>query len=231
MDSRFRGSDIWQCGPPSPSLFDRAKTRPYNDTQPDEHRHGRTAMFGSLFKRGKKPNESASVDESVRAARPGDVFTLSGFTLEFEDTYFLVEKRNRYESPSAEWHEVLGVEGDKKVWIEWFDPAGPTLAAREDGRPTGLKQAGLSEDTLIRMDEEHSIDNMLTYEGAAYRYENSGEALFFEHGRGDGEGFYLWEFTSEEASKVLSVVKWEGVPFQVYVSDLLPFDSVSVYNQ
>lgn len=188
-------------------------------------------MFGSLFKRGKKTSGVASVDESVRAARPGDVFTLSGFALELEDTYFLVEKRSRYESASAEWHEILGADGDKRVWVEWSDPAGPTLAAREDSRPMGLRQAGISEDTLIKMDEEHSIDNTLTYDGAVYRYENSGEALFFENERGEGEGFYLWEFTSDEASRALSVVKWEGVPFQVYVSQLLAFDSVSVYNQ
>ena len=80
------------------------------------------------------------------------------------------------------------------------------------------------------MDEEHSLDNTVTYEGATYQYENSGEVFYFEDRSGDGAGFYLWEFASEEPSKIVSVVKWEGSPFEVYPSDVLPIDSVSLYR-
>lgn len=188
-------------------------------------------ILRSLFQKTKKSTGTEPVDESVHAARPGDLFTVSGSLLEFEDSYFLVEKRNRYECESSEWHEVLGVDGHKRVWIEWPTPTSPTLTIRKDGRPMGLGQAGISKDAILQMDEEHSIDNTLIFEGATYHYENSAEAFFFNNGLGEGEGFWFWEFTSEEESKVLSVVKWDTVPFEVYASDLLPFDSVSVYNQ
>ena len=188
-------------------------------------------MFKSLFKKNKTSVRLNQVDESVHAARPGDLFTVSGSDLEFEDSYFLVEKRNRYKSESIEWHEILGVDGDKRVWVEWPAHTSPSLTIRKDARPIGLDQAGISKDEILRMDEEHSIDNTLTFEGATYHYENSGEAFFFDNGLGEGDGFYLWEFTSDQESKFLSVVKWDAVPFEVYLSDILPFDSVSVYNK
>ncbi|MCL0099519.1 DUF4178 domain-containing protein [Dehalococcoidia bacterium] len=188
-------------------------------------------MFRSLFKKTDKSVRSGPVDESVHAARPGDLLTISGSYLEFEDAYFLVEKRNLYKSGSIEWHEVLGVDGDKRVWVEWPTHTSPTLTVRKDARPIGLDQAGISKDVLLRMDEEESIDNTLIFEGATYHYENSDEALFFDSGLGEGDGFWFWEFTSDQESKVLSVVKWDNVPFEVYVSDILPFDSVNVYNQ
>ena len=170
-------------------------------------------------------------DETIRSAKVGDVFTVSGLSIEHDDSYFLIEKRNRYESTVGDWLEVLGAEGDTKLWLEWAASDAQTVSVRPDGRPTGLGQAGISEDLLVTLDEEHSIDNAITYEEATYRYENSGEVYYYEGGRGEGVGFYMWEFVSDEASKVLSVVKWEGSPFEVYVSEVLPFDSVSVYRR
>ena len=186
-----------------------------------------------LFKKKTKKqsrSEQAERDETVRSARAGDVFTISGLGLEYEDTYFLIEKKNRYEGAAAQWHEILGVEGDRSIWVEWAGDA-ETITARPDERPIGIAQAGISERMLIEMDEEHSIDNTLELGYDIYHYENSGEAFYFEEGRGEGQGFYLWEFSSQEAPKILSVVKWEGAPFQVYVSEVLPLLSVSVYKR
>ena len=188
-------------------------------------------MFRSLFRKKRRPSASSLEDETLHSARAGDVFTISGLSLEYDDAYFLIEKRNRYESEAGDWQEVLGVEGDTKLWVDWAGSGGQTVAVRQDGRPMGLDQAGIPEDLLVTMDEEHSIDNTLTFEEATYDYENSGEAFYFEGGLGEGVGFYMWEFASDEASKLLSVVKWEGSPFQVYVSDVMPFDSISVYKR
>ena len=188
-------------------------------------------VFGSLFqKRRKKPSGQPS-EETIRDVRQGDVFTLSGFGLEYEDGYFLVDKKNRYESASANWHEILGVDGDKRLWVEWAGDRGDSVSVRPDDRPVGLSAAGLTEEDLVRLDEERSIDNRVEYDGARFDYVNSGEAFFYEQGVGAGQGFYLWEFASDDGSRLLSVVKWEATPFQVYVSELLSPESFAVYRR
>ena len=50
-----------------------------------------------------------------------------------------------------------------------------------------------------------------------------------ELNRGEGEGYYLWEFTGDE--KVLSIDKWEAMPFQAFVSDVVPPESITVYKR
>ena len=48
-------------------------------------------MFGSLFrKRKKRPSAPESVGDSIREARNGDVFTITGLSMEYEDSYFIV---------------------------------------------------------------------------------------------------------------------------------------------
>ena len=189
-------------------------------------------MVGRLFgRRKKRPSGSAtdSLGDTVREARAGDVFTITGLSPEYEDSYLIVEKMNRYESYAGESYELLGVEGDKRLWVQWSDEGGLFVTAMADDEPRGLKQLGVTEDQLARMDDEQSIDNYVTHDGAQYFYKNSGEAGYFQDNTGDGEGFYLWEFAGED--KVLSVVKWEGMPFRVYVSDVVSPDSISVYKR
>ena len=189
-------------------------------------------MVGRLFgKRKRRPSgaSSESLGDSVRDARVGDVFTYPGPSLEYEDSYFIVEKMNRYEGYAGKSYELLGVDGDKRLWVQWSDEGGLFASVMPDEEPMGLAQLGIGDDQLVRMDEEHSIDNSVTYEGSQCYYKNSGETYYFQDNAGDGEGFYLWEFTAD--GRVVSVVKWEGLPFQVYVSDVVSPDSISVYKR
>ena len=187
-------------------------------------------MLDSLFRRRKKkPPASSSVGDSIKDARVGDVFTVTGFTLDYEDSYFIIEKMNRYESFSGVSYELLAADGEKKLWVHWSDEAGLFVTAMAEGRPIGLTKLGLTEQELVRTDEQHSIDNYIDYDGVRFHYANSGEAFCFEDNVGDGAGFYLWEFAGEH--KALSIDKWEGSPFQAYVSDVLSPDSFTVYKR
>lgn len=159
------------------------------------------------------------------------MFTITGLSIEHEDSYFIIEKMDRHEWSLGEWHELLGVAEDKRLWVQWSDGGGLFVTATPESPPMGLKQLGIARNELTRMDEEHSVDNSLTYDGARYRYRNSGEAFYFQDNGSDGEGYYLWEFEGEDGSKTLSVQKWEGVPFQVYLSDVVSPDSITVYKR
>ena len=190
-------------------------------------------MFRSLFgKKKKRPPSSAQTAETIRDARVGDVITVSGLSMVYEESYFIVEKVNRYETSSGESHEVLGVDGDNRLWLEWSGHgASLSVVARTEERPLGLERLGVDEDEMVRMDEQHSLESYFDHEGTRYYYVNSGEAFFHEDKRAEGHGFYLWDFADEDGGKFASIVKWEGAPFEVYLSESVSPDSITVYRQ
>ena len=197
-------------------------------------------MFRSLFGKGK--NQGASqparpvLDDSIRNADVGDEVAIFGLTEGLDEIYrtierrdsFIVERKNRYESDAGEWFEVIGEDGEKRFWVEWAEEDELFVTATTNKRPMGVAGLGLTEEQLIKMDEENSIDNHFTYESTCYYYKNSQEVIYYEDEEGDGEGFYLWDFVSQEEKRVLSVVKWEGVPFQVFISEVVPPEKISV---
>jgi len=188
-------------------------------------------LFRSLFGRKKKPSGQGAAGDSVRYAAVGDVFTLTDLSIEYEDSYFIIEKINRYSSVAGEWYEVLGVDGDKRLWVYWSDQGGLSISIMVDERPMGLAALGLDDDTLIRMDDEQSIDNNVTIDGTKYYYRASAESTFYQDNTGDGEGFYLWDLASEDSSRSLSIDKWEGLPFQGHFSEVVPAESLSLYKR
>ena len=197
-------------------------------------------MFRSLFGKGKKQRTSQLarpvLDDSIRNAQVGDEVAIFGLTEGFGDVYrtierrdsFVVEQKNRYESDAGEWFEVIGEDGERRFWVEWAEEDELFVTATTNKDPMGLASVGLTEKKIIQMDEENSIDNHFTHEGTRYSYKNSQEAVYYEDEEGEGEGFYLWDFVSQEEKRVLSVVKWEGVPFQVYISEVVPPGKISV---
>ncbi len=190
-------------------------------------------MFKSLFGKKKRPAPTAqnlAVNDSIRDAKVGDVFLIQGLSLEYDDVYFFIEDVDRYESPSGAWYEVVGSDGDKKVWIEWSPGDELFVTATDNRRPVGLSSIDLTEEELVRLDEEHSIDNYIMADNQRYYYRNSSEALYFKDNRGQGEGFYLWDFISEDELRVLAITKWEGVPFESFFSEVIPPDNVTLYK-
>ena len=199
-------------------------------------------MFRTLFKKGKKQRTSQLarpvLDDSIMNPQVGDEIAIFGLTEGFDDVYrtierrdsFVVEQKNRYESDAGEWFEVIGEDGERRFWVEWAEEDELFVTATTNKRPMGLASVGLTEEKLIQMDEENSIDNHFTYDGTRYHYKNSHEVIYYEDEDedGGGEGFYLWDFVSQEERRVLSVVKWEGVPFQVFISEVVPPGKISV---
>ena len=191
-------------------------------------------MFRSLFGKRKKrrPSDPKSTrDETIRSVGVGDVVVISGFSPTLEDAYVITEKVNRYEGPFGKWYDLVGSDEDRRMTIEWSDDDGLSIFVSMQEAPMGLSGIGLTEDELGRMDQEQSIDSYIDYEDERYFYSNSYEVFRFENGGDEGEGFYLWEFFSKERQKTISVVKWEGMPFEVYSSEALSPNRVSVYKK
>ena len=190
-------------------------------------------MLRSLFgrkKRGGRTSASAPQDDSIRAAKVGDVVSITGLKLEYDDLYFFVEKIDRYSTDADTWYELLCVDGDNRVWIDWTDGYELFVTATDDPSPSGLGSIGLTEEELIQLDEAHSIDNYINIEGDNYYYRNSSEVLFYQDNRGQGEGYYQWDFIREQGDRAVSVSKWEGRPFEVVFSEVISPDSITLYK-
>lgn len=189
-------------------------------------------MLGSLFgRKRKKPLADASASENIRDAEKGDVFTVTGHDLEYEDAYFVVEQVNRYSSAAGTWREALGADGESKVWVSWSEEAGTQyVTVCPDDRPVGLEALGLGEADMIRLDDEQSISNYVTVDGADFYYRFSAETTLYEGGAG-GQAFYMWDLVSEDDARVLTIDKWEGLPFRARFSDVVPPESITLYKQ
>ena len=189
-------------------------------------------MLRSLFGKGKRRREpvAPAPDDSLRAARVGDVLTISGYSVEYDERLFFIERIHRYTSAADTWFEMLCVDGDVRLWIDWTDSRELSINVTEDTGPSGLSATGLSEDDLIQLDEEHSIDNYVTIDGENYYYRNSAEVQFFQDNRGAGDAYYQWDFIREQGDTAITITKWEGRPFEVVFSEAVAPESITLYQ-
>ena len=187
-------------------------------------------MFRSLFGKKKKPAATVPSDESIRSAKVGDVVFIPGFWDDGEDAYLIVDDISLVESAYGKANELTCADGDRRATIEWSDHDGLHISATVQERPLGLSEFGLDDDTLVQWDNHKSLENSIEYEGHRYFYRNSHEAFHLRQDTDEGEGFWVWEFMREDEGGSISVVKWEGMPFEAYVSIALSPHLVTVYQ-
>ena len=166
-----------------------------------------------------------------RALLDRDVVVITGFPPTYEDAYFLIERVSRYESPFGKSYELVCADGDRRVGIEWSEGEVLHISVTEEDAAVGLARVGLTNEELERIDEEQSTDNLITFDDEPYSYRNSYESLYFKDNRDQGEGFYVWEFVSEDRESMIAVVKYEGMPFEVYPSVMVSPSIVNVYRK
>ena len=133
-------------------------------------------------------------------------------------------------SPSDTWYELLCVDGDTRLWIDWTDGSDLFVTMTPDEGAVGLGITGLSEEDLIQLDEEHSIDNYVEIEGEVYRYRTSSEVTFYRDSRGPGETFYQWDFITEHGDWTLAITKGQGRPFEAVFSEVVAPESITLYK-
>ena len=189
-------------------------------------------MLNSLFgRRKKKPAANVPADDSIRSAKVGDIVFIPGFWPTGEDAYLIVELLNRTRTPFGESHEVIGVDGERRASLDWSDDGGLHISVTRQERPMGLSTVGLDEDILVDWDNYRSIENSIEYDGQRYHYRKSHEAIYFKGSNTEGEGFYTWEFATHDDDGAVTVVKWEGLPFEVYASESISPHIVTVYHK
>ena len=192
-------------------------------------------LFGRLMGRGNnRPSgiaDRVAADNSIQAARVGDVVVVQGLSLELDDAYLVVEQVHRYAGDGFEWRELVATDARRQVRLECSGEGRDLfVTASTNRRPVGLDAIGLTEDDLIKLDEAHSIDNGVVIEERRYSYRNSFEAYYYPCDRpGEGEGFYMWEFQADDGRDMLAITKFEGIPFEAHFSEIINPDNVLVY--
>lgn len=167
---------------------------------------------------------------SIRDARRGDMVTVRAAAPDFDDLTFEVEQIHRYESGSEKWYELQGRSPHGLVCLEWYEDDGLEISLVLGKSNHRIEALGLTEDDLVRMDDEQSSSNSVEHEGTKFHYEASGEIGFFEDGRGEGEGFYCWEFSSPDGKRGLCIEKWEGEAFEALFSTSIAPSDVTLYR-
>ncbi len=190
-------------------------------------------MLRSLFGRNKKkPSGVEPADDSIRAAGVGDIVFIPGFWETGDDAYLIVEEINTLKSAYGESREIVCVDGERHASVEWTDDGGLHISVTAQERPLGLSAVGLDYDTLVEWDEHKSIENRIECEGQIYFYRNSYEVLHFKADSEEADGgFWIWEFVRDDEEGVLTVVKWEGLAFEVYLYVNVSPHLVTVYKK
>jgi hypothetical protein len=166
----------------------------------------------------------------ITDARVGDSIAILAAGDDFEDLEFVVDRRNRYESGNEEWFELSGMYKGRRVFVEYYEDDEIEVSVNLARREISLSDLGLSEADLIRMDEERSSANGFDYDGQSWKYGSSEEVGYFKDGRGEGEGYYCWNFRSDDGKRELFIEKWEGDPFEGGIAEMTNPQDVKIYR-
>ena len=184
----------------------------------------------------KKPASSSSAPPQdlsklrISEAKVGDVISIQGAGDDFDDLQFNMDRRNRYESGGEEWFEVSGLYRGRRVFVELYEDDELEVIANLDSGKLTLQDLGVTEEVLVRMDEEQRRSNTIDYDGQKWSYSASSEIGYCRDGRGEGEGFYSWEFDSEDGKRQLCIEKWQGEPFEAAVARRIHPDDIRVFR-
>jgi len=167
-----------------------------------------------------------SITETLR----GDQVEVVGAGDDYDDLQFTVDRINRYESGSDEWFEISGKYRSRRVFVEYYEDDRLQVAANTDPTTYSLGDLGITEDDLIRMDEEQRRSNGFSWNGHEWSYMTSHEIGYFRDSRGQGEGYYSWQFECDDGQQFLWMEKWEGEPFEALLGKRIHPDDVKVYR-
>lgn len=184
----------------------------------------------ALRKKKEKPEAPALpnlADLKIQDARIGDIVLIRAAGDEFEDLSFSVDRKHRYESGRGKAYEISGLYKNRRVHVEWSDEDILEIAVGKKSN-IPLSKIGLTEDDLVKMDENQDEAHTFNYDGSAWRFAGSGEIVFFENNGRDGEGYYNWDFESDDATRKLSIEKWEEDPFEAGVAESVAPEDVTI---
>lgn len=173
----------------------------------------------------------ANVTNDITRVGKGGVLKLPPFGRIKAPIETYVTRRHRYqEEGEPPWHELVCEHGRRELLVEWERKGGETFvtAGFEDENPS-LADLGLTEDDLIRFDEERR--GTFRWDDSEWTLTDVGERFYYADEGRDREGFYCWELTDAGRTRFISIEKWAGDPdFEVYHLWLVDARAIEVYD-
>lgn len=174
----------------------------------------------------------ANVTNDITRVGKGGVLRMPPFGTNRLPIETYVETRHRYQDPDGgpAWYELVCQHGKREMVVEWSREGGEIYisAGYEDENPR-LEDIGLDEGRLIEFDENER--GHFEYDGQKWHYVESGERLYAANDGRSTEGFYCWEFESDDESRNLTIEKWEGDrKFHVYHLWMVDARAVEVFD-
>lgn len=204
---------------------------------------GVAAAIGFVISRRKREEEAkkkaredavtgANVTNDITRVAEGGVIKLPPFGKNRLPIETYVKTRHRYQDPEGgqPWYELVCEHGRREMIIEWSREGGEIyITAGYDDEHPRLDDIGLDEDKLIEFDE--SGRGRFEWDGTTWHLSESGERLYFADDGRESEGFYCWEFESDDERRNLSIEKWAGDHrFYVYVLHNVDARSIEVFD-
>jgi len=188
-----------------------------------------------LSNKKKKPAETFVdlADLKPTDADRGDTVSVLAMGENYDDLDFVVDRINRYEADGERWSELSGEYRGGRVFLELYEDDGLeiTLTRPQDG--IDCNDLPLGEADLIRFDESQT--GSFAWADSDWAFEESGELIYFEDGRGSGEGYYNWSFREtgaggEVGERYVFVEKWEGEAFEAMLGSRVRPGDVRVFR-
>ena len=186
----------------------------------------------ALRKKGDDTVSKAPVEDvtdlTIKNAKVGDVITARGAADGFEDLVFTVDRRNVYKCGVETWFEISGKFKATRVFVEVFEDD-ELETSIDKGEKLKLSDLGITEEDLIKFDEEEDDSSSIKFRDQDWNYSDSDDVRYFKDGNGQGEGFYQWEFENDDG-ETLFVEKFEGDPFVAGIQRPIDPDSFQVFR-
>ena len=161
----------------------------------------------------------------------GGVFKVTGFVPESETLELTVLDKHLYKAGDFSWFELECDKGTgEKIWAEVEDDDEIIVSIVLE--KLGLEAVPeLTPQRLKKIDDDES--GSVTYGSRKFFYQDSDSAVFYKRcERANAEKLYYWDFKSTDMGVTysLSVEKWGNNEFQVFCSQQMKPQQITVYK-
>lgn len=187
-------------------------------------------LFSKLFRRERPKLETVELETGLDSLCVGDLLVVQGFESDLDDAMLEVTNIHSYTANGQTWWEAVASDRTRQLRVEWWGEGEDLdVAASREFTPVGLDAVGITEEDLVKLDEENSLDNRLTALGRLWHYRNSYEATFHRDRREQGVSFWMWDLVADDGTEVMAVSKFENAPFEVHFATVIDPDTIEVY--
>lgn len=172
--------------------------------------------------------ESIPKDElRLENVEVGGIVHVSLMEDSYEDYDLAITQKNKYQSGSSFWYELIGDNLKAQVAIE-FELTDSLLITIQMERMS-IADIPINRADLEQIAEEAS--GSFEFDGKRFSYTDCGEATFYKNcADAPTDKFYYWEFKTADGKYIVTCEQWDDGSVDVTYSKAIPKSGVEVYS-